>query len=246
MVGVGRCSGPRPQNSLSGLAPAASPHIGSTGVRAKQVGHVATDPRRTAGRSPPASPPRGSCRAGKRRSAGPCLSTRRSGFSTERRGRRSCLLVEYTDPAEVVRSDSAPRTYRPSGSRSHGWSSPVWFGTKSRKRRSPRACSLRRGDLEPRRSSQVTIHRVVADAVGRADDVPRGRQLGQHAPAFFEDHGMALRDLPPRLAPLPNTHQPNRIEAHRLQGVPFTVRHRVQRHAGPVNAPRAPTAKAKC
>ena len=87
---------------------------------------------------------------------------------------------------------------------------------------------------EPVRPAEAGVHRVVADAVRRADDVGR-REVGQRAPKALHQRPVLEGDRDPGRASLPDAHQPDGVEPERCQPFPLRVRHarKIDRPARP-------------
>ena len=101
----------------------------------------------------------------------------------------------------------------------------------------------RRG--ETIRAAEVLRHGVVADAVRRADDVGDG-EAGQRLLEVRTEAVVAQRDRGSRGAPLPDSHQPHRVEPQRRDPVPLRRRHVLQPDLRAEPRRAAPRARPRC
>ena len=67
--------------------------------------------------------------------------------------------------------------------------------------------------------AEPRVDHVVAHAVGRADHV-RVAQVGQRGAVARLEPGVVARDRQPRRAPLPDAHQPDRLDPRQRDGLP--------------------------
>ena len=87
----------------------------------------------------------------------------------------------------------------------------------------PARCQCLARGSKPFGASELLIHDVVPDAVGRPGDVG-GREVGQGAPEALDERRVGHCDRDPRRAPLPDAHQPDGVEAERCDRLPLGVR----------------------
>src|SRR5579863_1156274 len=102
----------------------------------------------------------------------------------------------------------------------------------------PPGCELRARCRQSERAAESLVDRVVAHAIWRTDDVA-SLQVREGCTERALQARVGKRDAKSFRAPLPHSHQPDRIDRQRSQRIPLGVRHLVEPQWPPAAAPES-------